>query len=93
METNDLLLGQVIRSTAGRDKGRFLLVVKKIDSQYVKISDGDTRKIENAKKKKIKHLAKTHHIIFPINKKLENGQKINNTEIQKSLNKLGYNTK
>lgn len=93
MEINDLLLGQVICSIAGRDKGKFLIVVKNIDSQYVKVSDGDLRKIENAKKKKIKHLAKTHHIIFSINKKLENGQEVNNTEIQQSLRKLGYNTK
>lgn len=93
METNDLILGQVVRSKAGRDKGRFMLVVKNVDNQYVKISDGDLRKIENTKKKKIKHLAKTQHIIHPIKIKLEKNQKVINAEIKQSLNKLGYNTK
>jgi|SRR5690554_2912049 ribosomal protein L14E/L6E/L27E len=92
MEINDLLLGQVVCSKAGRDKGKFMVVVESIDSQYVKICDGNTHKIEKAKKKKVKHLAKTNHIISQIKTKLETGQNINNAEIRKNLNKLGYNT-
>lgn len=92
MKINDLLLGQVVCSTAGRDKGKFMVVVENIDSQYVGISDGSTHKIDKAKKKKVKHLAKTNHIIYSIKTKLETGQKINNAEIRKNLNELGYNT-
>ncbi|MCR1898645.1 KOW domain-containing RNA-binding protein [Irregularibacter muris] len=92
MESNDLLLGQVVYSLAGRDKGKFMVVMEKIDSQYVHISDGDIRKVDKAKKKKVKHLRKTNHIISTINKKLETGQKINNAEIRKKLKELGYNT-
>ncbi len=92
MEYNDLYLGQVVWSKAGRDKGRFMVVIENIDSQYVKISDGKVHKIEKPKKKKVKHLAKTNHIIYPLKEKLETGQNINNAEIRKNLNKLGYNT-
>ncbi|HHT50250.1 MAG TPA: hypothetical protein GXZ78_02100 [Eubacteriaceae bacterium] len=92
MEYNDLLLGQVVWSKAGRDKGRFMVVVENIDSQYVKISDGKVHKIETPKKKKVKHLAKTNHIIYSLQEKLKTGQNINNAEIRKNLNKLGYNT-
>lgn len=92
MESNDLLLGQVVYSLAGRDKGKFMVVIENLDSQYVRVSDGDTRKLDKAKKKKIKHLMKTNHIISTINKKLETGQKINNAEIRRHLQELGYNT-
>ncbi len=91
MDTSDLLLGQIVCSKAGRDKGKFMVVVEIIDSQYVRVCDGQTRKIDKAKKKKVKHLAKTNHIISTINKKLEEKQRINNAEIRKHLNDLGYN--
>ena len=91
MDTSDLLLGQIVCSKAGRDKGKFMVVVEIIDSQYVRVCDGQTRKIDKAKKEKVKHLAKTNHIISTINKKLEEKQRINNAEIRKHLNDLGYN--
>lgn len=92
MENNDLSLGQVVCSKSGRDKGRYMVVVEKIDSQYVKVADGKIRKIEKAKKKKIKHLMKTNHILFTICNKLETGQEVTNQEILKQLQQLGYNT-
>ena len=55
---NSLRLGQVVRSRAGRDKNRFFIVVMIRDEDYVYIADGDLRKIEKSKLKKIKHLAK-----------------------------------
>lgn len=92
MERNDLFLGQIVCSKAGRDKGKYMVVVEKVDSEYVKVCDGQTRSIENPKKKKIKHLAKTNHILSSIHKKLEADQKISNAELKEHLNKLGYNT-
>lgn len=52
MDTSDLLLGQIVCSKAGRDKGKFMVVVEIIDSQYVRVCDGQTRKIDKAKRKK-----------------------------------------
>ena len=49
-------IGQLVRSKAGRDKGRFFSVVKIIDDQFVLICDGELRRLEKPKKKKIKHL-------------------------------------
>ena len=82
---NDLMLGQVVRSTAGRDKGNFLIIVDIIDPNYVMIADGDFRKINHPKRKKVKHLAKTNQIASAIQEKLNNGEKIQNSEIRKVL--------
>lgn len=45
-------LGSVVLSTAGRDKGRFFIVVEIVDGNYVRIADGEYRPQENAKLKK-----------------------------------------
>lgn len=49
----DLQIGQVVRSKAGRDKGRVFVVVGKFDDQHVLVADGDLRKIEKPKKKSL----------------------------------------
>ena len=53
---NDLL-GHLVVSLAGRDKGCICAVVGKSDDEgCVLIADGRIRKVEKPKKKKLKHL-------------------------------------
>ena len=53
---NDLL-GQLVVSLAGRDKGCICAVVGEPDEEgFVLIADGKVRKVEKPKKKKLKHL-------------------------------------
>lgn len=81
----DALLGQVVYSKAGRDSGRKFVVVKVIDEIYVLISDGDLRRIEKPKKKKIKHLEVTGKVIVQLAEKLDKNLKVTNPEIKKAL--------
>ena len=55
-----LTVGDIVKSTAG--SGRIYLVVKSLENGYVHISDGKTRKINNAKLKKNKHLVKLGNV-------------------------------
>ncbi len=80
-----LRLGELVYSKAGRDAGRKFVVVNIIDSSYVLISDGDLRKIEKPKKKKIKHLDSCGIVIDSLNKKLEGKAKLTNDEIKKEI--------
>lgn len=50
------MVGQFVLSTAGRDKDRIHVVCSIIDSEYVLIADGKTRKINKPKKKKTRHI-------------------------------------
>lgn len=52
----DLHPGDVVCSRAGHDQGKLFVVMEIIDEQFVRIADGDTRKIERTKLKKRKHL-------------------------------------
>ncbi len=50
------MVGQFVLSTAGRDKDRIHVVCGIVDSEYLLISDGKTRKINKPKKKKTRHV-------------------------------------
>lgn len=78
-------MGQVSYSKAGRDAKKVMVVVGVIDSTFVLMSDGDLRRIEKPKKKRIKHLEITNRVLEPIGEKLRNGQKVSNSEIRAAL--------
>lgn len=78
-------LGQIVVSKAGRDIGRKFVVVRLVDDQYVQISDGDLRRMEKPKKKKIKHLEPTGETAEALALKLQNDARPTNSEIRKAL--------
>lgn len=86
--SKDIVIGQVVKSRAGRDKGRIFLIIDIIDGDYVHVVDGDLRKLDNPKKKKIKHLIIYNTILKELKYKLDNNIKINNAYIRKLLEPL-----
>ena len=87
----DIALGQVVYSKAGRDSGRKFIVIGFLNEDYALVADGDLRRMDKPKKKKLKHLAFEKEIVIPINEKLTNKQKISNAELRKFLT-AGENT-
>lgn len=85
VSNGEITIGQVVKSRAGRDKGRVFLVLDIIDDQYVLIVDGDLRKLEKPKKKKIKHLMVYNTVIKEFEEKLQSKQGINDAYIRKLL--------
>ena len=49
--------GDIVIATAGRDSGRYFIVLAAIDEIYVHIADGRTRLVEKPKRKKIRHIS------------------------------------
>lgn len=80
-----MTLGQVVISKAGRDTGRKFVIIGVIDDIYVQISDGDLRRIEKPKKKKIKHLESTGQFAGAVLEKLKNSLRVSNADIRKAL--------
>lgn len=58
MTYEPLYPGEIVRSRAGRDRGRAFVILKQIDEEYVLLVDGGLRTLERPKKKKRKHLSK-----------------------------------
>ncbi len=91
MDRNDIDIGQVVKSIRGRDKGRFFIVRDIIDANHVFIVDGDIRKLDKPKKKKLKHLVRLNIRSREFKERVEEGKKINNAFIRRELEKLGVN--
>ena len=54
-------IGQIVISKAGRDRGLVFVVVA-CEGEYVFLADGRTRRLENPKRKKNKHLQPTNFV-------------------------------
>ncbi len=52
----ELQPGQLVRSLAGRDKGKHYLVLRELDHKYVLLVDGRSRSVDWPKKKNKVHL-------------------------------------
>ncbi len=82
MEPGDLVL-----SEKGRDKD-FYYVVMEVWSDYCFIADGNLRKTDRPKKKKIKHVVQTGFGSEFIKKRFAEGQKVTNTELRNEISKF-----
>lgn len=76
--------GSEVRSIAGRDKGG-LFIVLDVKDGYAYLADGDLRKADRPKKKKLKHIQASGNVSEFIQNKLLKGQKVTNAELRKAL--------
>ena len=84
-------LGDQVCSTQGRDAGKCFLVVGILDEAYVLISDGKHRRMDNPKKKKIKHLAFSGKGSLEIAQKLISQMPVTDSNIRRALKNLNAN--
>lgn len=58
----DFVKGRLVRSKAGRDKGRTLAVLA-VDGQMLLVADGRLRRLQQPKRKKLRHVAPTATVV------------------------------
>lgn len=90
MKSFPMEVGRVVLSKAGRDQGHYFVIVDVIDENYVAIANGCQRKVDNPKKKKIKHLAAQKEIFEEIRKKISEKKRIFDSEVRNKLDAIGY---
>ena len=81
----DFRNGNIVLSKAGRDKGKYFVVLGVIDDNFVLIADGDLRKVDNPKKKKIKHLENTGKTSERICEQLAEGMMVTNPDLCREI--------
>ena len=74
----------IVISMAGRDQGKLFYVIG-TDGVYVLIANGKDRKLEHPKRKKLKHVRKVTRFESRIAAKLEQGEKVLNSELRRDL--------
>lgn len=84
-ETKDLKIGQIVKSKAGRDKGKNFLVHSILDDYYVLVCDGELRKLHSPKKKKVKHLMIYNTVFTEFAEKLQNNKNLDDAYIKRLL--------
>ena len=85
LSSQELQIGQFVKSKAGRDKGHVMIVVGRVDEFHVLVADGDLRKLEKPKKKKVKHLIKHGELDVELQSALMDGKSILNAWLNKKI--------
>ena len=80
-------LGSIVQSLAGRDKGKLFLVVG-IEDNYVYLVDGNIRKVENPKRKKIKHVELTRYFDGNMAERISKKNKITNQDVKRVIREI-----
>ena len=84
----DISKSDIIESLAGRDKGKFFYVID-VEENFVLIADGKGRKLENPKRKKLKHVRRVTRTETRVAAKILNGDKVLNSELRRDLAAYG----
>ena len=76
--------GLVVKSKAGRDKGDLFIVIR-TEGEFLYIANGNLRKVDRPKKKKLKHLEVTDFVSEFVKNRLETLGKVTNQELRNAL--------
>ena len=66
------MVGQKVRSKAGRDKGTLYVVIR-TEGNYIYAADGAARKLDRLKKKKLKHVEGSYDVSEEIARRVADG--------------------
>ena len=80
----DIIISDVVASTAGRDQGKLFYVVG-TDPVYLMLVNGKDRTLDKPKRKKRKHVQKVLRAETRVAAKLASGDKVLNSELRRDL--------
>jgi len=83
-----VLIGHLVRSIKGRDRGKYYLVIGRDGLSRIQVADGEVRKVENPKYKNIKHLIVYDAMADELSAKAESGKRITNVDVRQGLKSL-----
>ena len=84
----DISKSDIVISLAGRDKDKLFYVIDTEDN-YVLLADGKGRKLENPKRKKLRHVRRVTRTETRVALKILNGDKVLNSELRRDLATFG----
>ena len=81
---SDIQIADVVRTTAGRDKGKLFYVIES-DPVFLNLVNGKDRTLEKPKRKKRRHIQKVLRSETRVAEKLRSGDKVLNSELRRDL--------
>lgn len=89
MSNEGIQAGQFVISKAGRDRGNYFLVYDVLNAAFVRVVDGNSRKVLNPKKKNVRHLQVIPVPAGEIAARLARGDRITDEEVARAVAALG----
>ena len=80
----EIAKSSIVRSDAGRDKGK-LFVVLDVEGEFLLLADGKSRKVENPKRKKRRHVLFVSAEKTRLSEKITGNEKFTNSELRRTL--------
>ena len=80
----DIIISDVVVSTAGREKGKLFYVVG-TDPVFLMLANGKDRTLDKPKRKKRKHVQKVLRSETRVAEKIRSGDKVLNGELRRDL--------
>ena len=77
--------GVVAVSKAGRDAGKYFVILEVQDDQHVLIADGELRKVDKPKRKKLKHLWIRPYVAESVRECLKEQKLLMDSDLRKAL--------
>ena len=80
----DIAKSNIVKATAGRDAGKFFFVLE-TQGDFLLLADGKTRRVENPKRKRKKHVELVGESQSAVAEKIRSNEKITNSELRKAI--------
>ncbi len=84
----DIAQADIVRSIAGRDKGKLFFVLQDGGDGFLLLADGRERRVERPKRKKHKHVQATRAPSTRTAEKIRRGEAVSNRELRNTLAQL-----
>ena len=84
----DIARADIVRSTAGRDKGKLFFVLDE-DGEHLLLADGKVRRTARPKRKKRRHVRFVCHGGGRTAEKIRRGEPLTDSELRRTLAQLG----
>lgn len=81
----EIIIGSVVYSKAGRDKGNCYLVIALDANNYFWVVDGEGKTIAKPKRKNVKHIKTKGVVLTTIGEKLIAGKQVFDSEVRSAL--------
>lgn len=86
---NEIMVGQIVKSKSGRDKGRYFIISKILpEERTVLLVDGEKKLLHKPKKKNLLHIQVTKTVAKDLADKIRAGTESCDLEIRKYLKEL-----
>ncbi|MGJ9384531.1 RNA-binding protein [Salipaludibacillus neizhouensis] len=75
-------VGELVRILNGRDKEQFACIIEILDERFIRIADGDKRKVDRAKRKNLQHVERMNIVVPEVKNSIVETGRVTNAKLR-----------